>query len=315
MLPGETTTVTPGMAKDAPVTQFTPTPTIYLVVDPPKTKAQPVGVSWRQGTSKEVPGMSSIVYRFYPTKDQLDGTMLDSGCHGFNTSSSFDSVLSNRPWKFHIPANNLVHSVLKTQHKEIPNMSFPNRRAKSKRTNSCYLSQEIGEETLYRLKVDFLPESVVGLDGCHVQNLIAQRLGGVRAPASHNNGMRSLWHFQSRGLALDHLALSVLCTMGDIKYYKKLKGDVMKEHAKLSQSSTEQGGDVAIVGYPMESHATNPSGVIGYYLIASNDKNTDGYPQLVVAIPSRYHSKLRANGPVTKRVLGKGDTTSFFCLL
>ena len=190
-------------------------------------------------------------------------------------------------------------------------------KGKKKNTPTLFtcLCQEISDKTLYRVRVNFIPDSVIGLDGCYVQEMISKQLGGVRALASHNNGMCSFWHLKSCGLALDYLALSVLCCMGDKKYYKKLKADVIKDHAKLASNSPDDTSNVAIVGYPTDSHCTNPSGVIGYYLIANKDENKKDHPQLVVAIPSHYHSVLRASGPVNKKMLGKGNTTSFIRLL
>jgi hypothetical protein len=46
--------------------------------------------------------------------------------------------------------------------------------------------------------------------------MIAVQLGGVRSSDD------SLWYLPSKELAMDHLALWVLCARGDSKYYKKL---------------------------------------------------------------------------------------------
>jgi hypothetical protein len=156
------------------------------------------------------------------------------------------------------------------------------------------------------------------MDGCHVQNMIAELLGGVRSLSKAGDNMHSYWYFPSKGLALDHLALCVLCVMGETRYYKKLRSDVLKQDSKSLPNNTDE--KVAVSGYRMVNGEKLSESVVGYFLLANKESTekskTRDQPGLVLAIPSRKHACLRASGvPLTKKMLGKDNITRFFRLL
>jgi hypothetical protein len=166
-----------------------------------------------------------------------------------------------------------------------------------------------GTEKMFQLCCDAIP--IVGRDGCHLQDMIARSLGGIQGEGKEDS-MGSNWYFPSKHLAMDHFTLFSLCLVGDAKYYAKLKSDIIKRHSSLADD-----GDVVVVGCEMEPSETNcKSGVVGYYILAHKSPwKLEDRTELVIAVSSRSHSRLRASGPVSKKMLGKGGVTHFFRLL
>lgn len=179
--------------------------------------------------------------------------------------------------------------------------------------NSKYITVDPitpGGAKLYRLSCGFIPDVAVGMDGCYIQDKIGVSLGGtlIQHPTSQ---MRHYWCFPKDSLALDHLTLCALCLMGDDSYYRKLKADVVKTRSVTGNDCNQ----IVVAGYPMEENKKSPSGgVVGYYLLAHKQEPPD-QPHLVIAIPSRQHSCIRAGGPATRKALGKGDSILFVRLL
>ena len=62
-VPEKVDPLTPGAIPE-PTPKPTTTPTIHLIVIPPPHEDKPPPVSWRRGTSKEVPGMPDATYRY-----------------------------------------------------------------------------------------------------------------------------------------------------------------------------------------------------------------------------------------------------------
>jgi hypothetical protein len=170
-------------------------------------------------------------------------------------------------------------------------------------SNYRYVSSKVGEGNvldMFRVQCNLIPDRDTS---CKVNDMIAVSLGGVRSSDD------LLWYLPSKELAMDHLALWVLCACGDSKYYKKLESDVIKKHSQFPHQSKKE-SNVAVLGYPMEPHpledsasknpAKNNPGVIGYFLLASKTAPSVSGPELVIPIPSRKHSQMRASGIVTR---------------
>jgi hypothetical protein len=282
------------------------------------------GAVWGRGSYRILVGNPKISYRVFKTKIQCQGTELPKGCFGFFDPSSFDPILSSGNVGLRIPTTNLIHSVLSALDSAVPRVvsSLRARRGGKKKNASksnCYFhSDSVEEKMIVRVSCAFIPEATIGMDGCHVQNMIAELLGGVRSLSKAGDNMHSYWYFPSKGLALDHLALCVLCVMGETSYYKKLRSDVLKQDSKSLPKNTDE--KVAVSGYRMENLEKLRESVVGYFLLANNESaensKTKDQPGLVLAIPSRKHACLRASGvPLTKKMLGKDNVTRFFRLL
>jgi hypothetical protein len=255
------------------------------------------GAVWGRGSYRMLGGNSKISYRVFKTKIQCQGTELPSGCFGFLDPSSFDPIISSENFGVRIPTTNLIHSVLSAQDSEIPRIvsSRARRGGKKKnatKSNCCFHSDSVEERMIVRVSCTLIPESTIGMDGCHVQNMIAGLLGGERSLSKAGDNMHSYWYFPSKGLALDHLALCVLCVMGDTKYYDKLRCDVLRQDSKsLANKMNEK---VAVSGYRMVNGDKSSDSVVGYFLLAlkesTKQNHTKDQPELVLAIPSRKHA-------------------------
>lgn len=276
------------------------------------------GSGWQNSGNRECleTGMS---YRVFQTKDQCHGTLLTGGCLGFSSSQCFDKVTSLRQWEYRVPPTNLIHSVMFSQNSKIVQLCLPGGKKRKKGTpNARSETAVIGDVKLFRVSCDFIPDKVIGTVGCHIQDSIARSLGGKQVPRS-STSMENVWFFPTSDVAMDYLALSVLCVMGDEKFYRKLKSDVVKYHSKIVGSEMASNSSVAVLGYPMDSHRVQSTGVVGYFLLAQKEEKTNDQPNLVIAIPSRLHSRIRADClglvPLDKKTLGKGDITHFIRLL
>jgi hypothetical protein len=279
---------------------------------------------WQRSGISELMDLK-VTYRTYPTKLQLEGTSLPNGCFGYTDSRSFDTVKNIRVFAAKVPASNLIHSILSSQNKQIPRVTTMSlsRKRKSRKIGSGNnilinfdTDDKVGSEgkKMFRVRCDAIP--AIGLDGCYLQDMIAQSLGGLKGKGKEDGTMRSSWYFPSANLAMDHFTLCVLCVMGDTNYYTRLKTDIIKKHS--SPPTLEKAQDIVVAGFEMEegSEKNSPSGVVGYFIMANKSPSTQEHnTELVLAIPSRRHSRLRASGPVTRKLLGKGDVTHFFRLL
>jgi hypothetical protein len=269
---------------------------------------------WQNGGNMELVQIKAKV-RTYPLPSQLRGTLLPGGCLGFSDSDSFDEATTILQWDFRIPPTNLVHSVIARQNKGIPRVSY---HKKGKKGNTSFRTEMVAGKQMFRASCEFVPETAIGTDGCQLQNIIARSLEGIKVKTSNTRNSH-YWYFPTRDLAMDHFALCVLCVMGEEKYYHQLRSDVLKHNS--SRATGQQGDDgrtTVILGYPMERSKTDDRrGVVGYFILANNKKEVpSGEPLLAIAIPSRPHSRIRANGvPVNRRTLGKGDITHIFRLL
>jgi hypothetical protein len=155
------------------------------------------GDVWGRGSYRMLGGNSKISYRVFKTKIQCQGTELPSGCFGFLDPSSFDPIISSGNIGVRIPTTNLIHSVLSAQDSKIPRIvsSRARRGGKKKnatKSNCCFHSDSVEERMIVRVSWTLIPESTIGMDGCHVQNMIAGLLGGERSLSKAGAGTSHL---------------------------------------------------------------------------------------------------------------------------
>jgi len=283
--------------------------------------------TWQRSGLREIPELS-VTYRVFQTSEQCLGTVLEGGCFGYTGPASFQGVVTVVPFANRVPPTNTFHSVLSSaaaSGKEVPRLICCNSRTRrrGKRNNRVGNYRfETHSNNMFRVSCDFIPDTAMGADpsqkssSCKLQDMIAMSLGGVRHMKTNPDKSLLFWYFPSQELAIDYFTLWAICVFGDVDYYKKLMAGVLKQHSSIAVSAQDKAAvKVSVVGYTMEAH-TNGPGVVGYYLLAMKEKEPDhDRPNLVIAIPSREHSRLRADGPVNKRTLGKGDNVCFFRLL
>jgi hypothetical protein len=162
------------------------------------------GAVWGRGSYRILVGNPKISYRVFKTKIQCQGTELPKGCFGFFDPSSFDPILSSGNVGLRIPTTNLIHSVLSALDSAVPRVvsSLRARRGGKKKNASksnCYFhSDSVAEKMIVRVSCALIPEATIGMDGCHVQNMIAELLGGVRSLSKAGDNMHSYWYFPSK---------------------------------------------------------------------------------------------------------------------
>jgi hypothetical protein len=282
---------------------------------------------WQRSGISELMDLK-VTYRTYPTKLQLEGTSLPTGCFGYTDAQSFDTVKNIRVFATKVPASNLIHSILSSQNKWIPRVTTRNHSKKRKGRKigsgdniliNFETNNKVGGESkkMFRVCCDAIP--AIGIDGCYLQDMIAQSLGGVKGKEKEDGTMHNSWYFPSANLAMDHFTLCVLCVMGDANYYARLKTDIIKKHSSTLtlEKAQAKDADVVVAGYEMEAPEEKcSSGVVGYYIMAHKCPSKQEHnTEVVFAIPSWRHSHLQASRPVTRKLLGKGDVTHFFRLL
>jgi hypothetical protein len=113
--------------------------------------------------------------------------------------------------------------------------------------------------------------------------------------------------------------------MGEEKYYRQLRSDVLKHHSKQATRDSGGGGWCQPNRRWWVSHSWLPNGakqngqqrgVVGYFILANDKKEVpSGEPLLAIAISSQPHSRIRANGrPVkpTKEHLARATSHTSF---
>jgi hypothetical protein len=86
------------------------------------------------------------------------------------------------------PTTNLIHSILSAQNETIDRLISSRKKKGAKRSNYRFEKKEITHEgVMFRFVCNIIPDTVIGLVGCFLQNAIAESLGGVRSSESKDS--------------------------------------------------------------------------------------------------------------------------------
>jgi hypothetical protein len=158
-----------------------PTKPASVVEVSAEVKARPHPSAWRRYENRELPEQK-LSYRAFTYTWQCAGTELPNWCFGYTTWASFESVIASKMMGACYPTTNLIHSILSAQNETINCLISSRKKKGAKRSNYRFEKKEITHEgVMFRFVCNIIPDTVIGLDGCFLQDAIAESLGGVKA--------------------------------------------------------------------------------------------------------------------------------------
>jgi hypothetical protein len=264
----------------------------YPVPRPKKTLLE----NWQRGTPCVHGGIS---YRYYQSKIQANGTILDKGCGKWNVATNFSGA-PVFPWSTPHCDAQFAMNIGRKPSKAFPRFKLGENIILTKTTKPIVNKASCDDIFwCFHASLKYLPDEVMGGSTCCLQERLAYSLGGVKMVVDEKE-MKFLWFFDTPDLAVQHLMFCIICLVGSTPFYKRIR------HRALKRLGGVKNGKVAVVGYSVVGCKPTPPGTIAYYLLANTGVTEDGnQPELVIAFPTRavkgtHNKKKQASNKVSK---------------